>query len=114
MGCAPPCFFHSRQEEASGKILFCDQAIRYTYFIASGAAPTPINSAMNLKQLQYYVRVFETQNMTRAAESLHVAQPALSQQIALLEDDLGVRLLISEERRVGKECCSTCNSRWSP
>lgn len=48
---------------------------------------------MNLKQLQYFVRVFEMQNMTRAAESLHVAQPALSQQIALLEDDLGVRLL---------------------
>src|SRR5690606_7657151 len=49
---------------------------------------------MNLKQLQYFVRVFEMQNMTRAAESLHVAQPALSQQIALLEEDLGVRLLI--------------------
>jgi len=48
---------------------------------------------MNLKQLQYFVRVFEMRNMTRAAESLHVAQPALSQQIALLEDDLGVRLL---------------------
>ncbi|MFW7343577.1 LysR substrate-binding domain-containing protein [Pollutimonas sp. H1-120] len=48
---------------------------------------------MNLKQLQYFVRVFEMQNMTRAAESLHVAQPALSQQIALLEDELGVRLL---------------------
>lgn len=48
---------------------------------------------MNLKQLQYFVRVFEMQNMTRAAQSLHVAQPALSQQIALLEDELGVRLL---------------------
>lgn len=55
---------------------------------------------MNLKQLQYYVRVFETQNMTRAAESLHVAQPALSQQIALLEDDLGVQLLIRGARGV--------------
>lgn len=55
---------------------------------------------MNLKQLQYYVRVFETQNMTRAAESLHVAQPALSQQIALLEEDLGVRLLIRGARGV--------------
>jgi LysR family nitrogen assimilation transcriptional regulator len=49
---------------------------------------------MNLRQLQYFVRVFEMQNMTRAAESLHVAQPALSQQISLLEQDLGVRLLV--------------------
>lgn len=50
--------------------------------------------SMNLRQLQYFVRVFEMQNMTRAAQSLHVAQPALSQQIALLEEDLGVQLLI--------------------
>src|SRR5690606_35497114 len=49
---------------------------------------------MNLKQLLYFVRVFDMQNMTRADETLHVAQPALSQQIALLEDDLGVRLLV--------------------
>src|SRR3546814_6904629 len=55
---------------------------------------------MNLKQLQYFARVFEMQNMTRAAESLHVAQPALSQQIALLEDDLGVRLLTRGARGV--------------
>lgn len=48
---------------------------------------------MNLRQLQYFVRVFEMENITRAAESLHVAQPAVSQQIALLENDLGVRLL---------------------
>src|SRR3546814_9716023 len=55
---------------------------------------------MNLKQLQYFARVFEMQNMTRAAESLHVAPPALSQQIALLEDDLGVRLLTRGARGV--------------
>jgi len=49
---------------------------------------------MNLRQLQYFVRIFEMQNMTRAAQSLHVAQPALSQQIAQLEEDLGVQLLV--------------------
>ncbi|NGM87726.1 LysR family transcriptional regulator [Parapusillimonas sp. SGNA-6] len=49
---------------------------------------------MNFRQLKYFVRVFEMQNMTRAAESLHIAQPALSQQIALLEEDLGVKLLV--------------------
>ena len=49
---------------------------------------------MNLRQLKYFVRVVEMRNMTRAAESLHVAQPALSQQMALLEENLGVALLV--------------------
>jgi len=49
---------------------------------------------MNLRQLAYFVRVMEVGNITRAAASLYVAQPALSQQIALLEDDLGVQLLV--------------------
>lgn len=48
---------------------------------------------MNLRQLKYFVRVVELRNMTRAAESLHLAQPALSQQMALLEETLGVGLL---------------------
>ncbi|MYN11858.1 LysR family transcriptional regulator [Pusillimonas sp. TS35] len=49
---------------------------------------------MNLRQLKYFVRVVELRNMTRAAESLHVAQPALSQQMSLLEQDLGVDILV--------------------
>jgi len=48
---------------------------------------------VNLRQLKYFVRVVEMQNMTHAAGSLHIAQPALSQQIALLENGLGVALL---------------------
>lgn len=47
---------------------------------------------MKIRQLQYFLRVVEMQNITRAAESLHVAQPALSQQINLLEEELGVKL----------------------
>jgi len=49
---------------------------------------------MNLRQLTYFVRVIEVGNITRAAEGLYVAQSALSQQIALLEDELGVQLLV--------------------
>lgn len=55
---------------------------------------------MNLRQLQYYVRVFEMQNITRAAETLHIAQPALSQQLSILEESLGVRLLIRKSKGV--------------
>jgi len=55
---------------------------------------------MKIRQLQCFLRVVEMQNITRAAESLHVAQPALSQQINLLEDELGVKLLVRGSKGV--------------
>lgn len=47
---------------------------------------------MDFKQLRYFVRIAELGNMTRASESLCIAQPALSQQIANLEAELDTRL----------------------
>ncbi|PLZ00152.1 LysR family transcriptional regulator [Burkholderia sp. WAC0059] len=47
---------------------------------------------MDFRQLRYFVRIAELGNMTRASESLSIAQPALSQQIANLEAELGTRL----------------------
>lgn len=55
---------------------------------------------MNLRQLKYFVRVAETGNMTRAADELRIAQPALGMQIKLLEDELGVSLLTRHSRGV--------------
>src|SRR4051812_43544850 len=43
---------------------------------------------MDLKQLQYFVRVAELGGITKAAASLSTAQPALSKQIRLLEVEL--------------------------
>lgn len=48
---------------------------------------------MDLRQLRYFVGVVAAGSFNKAAELLHVAQPALSRQIKALEEDLGVKLL---------------------
>ena len=47
---------------------------------------------MDFKQLKYFACIAERGNMTRAAEDLHVAQPALTKHMANLEAELGVRV----------------------
>lgn len=55
---------------------------------------------VTLKQLRYFTVVAEQLNFTRAAELLHVSQPALSVQIRGLERALGVELLRRTSRSV--------------
>lgn len=53
---------------------------------------------MEIKQLKYFIETARQEHMTEAALSLNVAQSALSRQIGLLEEDLGVKLF----KRVGR------------
>lgn len=55
---------------------------------------------MDLRRLRYFIVAAEEENFHRAAERLHIAQPALSKQIALLEQDLGCLLFNRVKRRV--------------
>ena len=55
---------------------------------------------MNLKQLEYFVRVAELGSFSKAALILNIAQPALSRQVRLLETDLHVTLLTRTGRGV--------------
>ncbi|MBQ1766158.1 MAG: LysR family transcriptional regulator, partial [Aquincola sp.] len=48
---------------------------------------------MDLRQLKYFVRIVELGGLSAAAQSLHVAQPSLSQHVANLEAELGLPLL---------------------
>src|SRR3979490_57097 len=48
---------------------------------------------MHYRHLYYFVRIVEAGSFSRAASTIHVAQPALSQQIAELELKLGTSLL---------------------
>ncbi len=55
---------------------------------------------MDIRQLRYFVRIVECSGLSKAARELNVAQPALSQQVARLEEEVGRPLLHRSSRGV--------------
>jgi LysR family transcriptional regulator, transcription activator of glutamate synthase operon len=55
---------------------------------------------MELNQLKYFMAVAEREHMTRAAEALHLAQPALTKSIRKLEKELGYPLVMKKGRNI--------------
>lgn len=55
---------------------------------------------MDIRILRYFLAVAREEHITRAAESLHIAQPSLSKQLMELEQELGKQLLIRGKRKI--------------
>lgn len=55
---------------------------------------------MEIRELRYFLAVAREENITRAAQSLHIAQPSLSKQLMELEKKLGKQLLIRGKKKI--------------
>ena len=55
---------------------------------------------MDIRRLKSFIVIVDTGSITRAADVLHIAQPALSQQLAALEDHFRQKLLIRSQQGV--------------
>ena len=53
---------------------------------------------MRLEQLQYFIQVVESHSFNKAAQKLNITQPALTNSIRALEEELGVQLLVRSRR----------------
>ncbi|MDN4523303.1 LysR family transcriptional regulator [Fictibacillus fluitans] len=54
---------------------------------------------MDIRQLRYFQTIIEEKQITKAARTLHIAQPALSLQLKQMEEELGVPLIIREGKQ---------------
>ena len=55
---------------------------------------------MEIRELRYFLAVAREENITRAAQSLHIAQPSLSKQLMELEKKLDKQLLIRGKKKI--------------
>ena len=55
---------------------------------------------MEIRVLRYFLMVAREENITKAAEFLHLTQPTLSRQLMQLEDELGVKLFHRSKHRI--------------
>lgn len=55
---------------------------------------------MEIRVLRYFLTVVREENITKAAEILHITQPTLSRQLAQMEESMGVKLFLRGTRKI--------------
>ena len=55
--------------------------------------------SVNIRQLEYFIVMAETQQITEAAQQLYIAQPPLNRSLQRLENELGVVLFTRTKKR---------------
>lgn len=60
---------------------------------------------MDTKIIEYVIAIAEEKSLSKAAERLYLSQPALSQRLKKLEDELGTPLFVPRERRTFHHGC---------
>ena len=59
-----------------------------------------MNKKMELNQIKYFLEVAKNEHVTKSADNLHVAQPALTQSIHKLEEELEIPLFKHDGRNI--------------
>ena len=71
---------------------------------------------MEIRVLRYFLSVVHEESITKAAEVLHITQPTLSRQLALLEEEVGVKLfdkgIMSETRSLPGPTFTQGKTAW--
>lgn len=55
---------------------------------------------MNLKQLQYFTKLAETEHYRKAAEALYITEPSLNRAVREMEKELGIQLFEKRGRNI--------------
>ena len=67
---------------------------------------------MLLENVVMFSKIANEKSISKVASANHISQPALSQQMQRLEEELGMKLLVRSNRGIPEISSSSCVRRW--